>query len=117
MSKPSIGTKTLLENHRKEEILGDLHKLDKNYGSYKDVEARINDREKCHLRLGYKEQMGMTKGKIQEERKKQIIDNLTSKYGNVTVGIHGQELPKFNHHATTQEWWKHKKGFNTSPKF
>ena len=51
-------------------MLNELQKLDKNYGTYKDVEARINDREKCHLRLGYKESMGLTKGKIHEERKK-----------------------------------------------
>lgn len=51
-------------------MLNELQKLDKNYGTYKDVEARIHDREKCHLRLGYKETMGLTKGKINEERKK-----------------------------------------------
>ena len=59
-----------MENHRKEEMLNELQKLDKNFGNHKDIEGRINDRENCHLRLGYKENMGITKGKIHEERKK-----------------------------------------------
>jgi hypothetical protein len=36
-------------------MLNELKKLETNYGIHKDVEARIDDREKCHLRLGYKE--------------------------------------------------------------
>jgi hypothetical protein len=31
----------------------------------------------------------MTKGQIDERRKNDTIANLTAKYGNVTVGIHG----------------------------
>lgn len=77
VSKSQLGTKTLLENHRKEEILNELQKMEKNFGNHKDVGARINDRENCHLRLGYKENVGLTKGKIEEERKQNVISNLT----------------------------------------
>lgn len=31
---------------------------------------------------------------------------MTQKFGNVTVGIHGQELPKFSADTTTKEFWK-----------
>ena len=43
------------------------------------------------MRLGYKNEdnFGMTKGQIEHRRKNEIIANLTAKYGNVTVGIHG----------------------------
>ena len=82
-------------------MLNELQKLENNYETHMDVEARINEREKCHLRLGHKEISGLTKGKIHEERKKQMIENMTQKFGSVTVGIHGQELPKYNGHSTT----------------
>jgi hypothetical protein len=44
-----------------------------------------------------------------------VIENLTKKYGTVTIGIHGQELPKFNEASETKEWWKNNKGFNENP--
>lgn len=53
------------------------------------MKGRLEDREACYLRLGYKEIDGKTKKQIEEERKKQMIDNMTQKFGNVTVGIHG----------------------------
>jgi len=56
------------------------------------------------LRLGHREEEGRTKGKAAQERKDGDIDHLTKTYGNVTVGIHGQELPKFEKEG--QEWWK-----------
>lgn len=65
--------------------------------------------------MGYKETSGLTKGAVVDERKKQIVDDLTKKYGDVTVGIHGQELPKFSAESTTKEWWKFTKGFSASP--
>ena len=79
-------------------------------GNHKDVKQRIDERENCQLRLGYKETPGKTKADIVNERKQQVIDNLTKKYGNVTVGIHGQELPKFNNSAEREqrEWWKYR---------
>lgn len=50
---------------------------------------RVEERETCLLRIGYKEGQGKTKQTIDDQRKKETIDNLTKKYGNVTVGIHG----------------------------
>mmetsp|Transcript_35808 Transcript_35808/g.26598 ORF Transcript_35808/g.26598 Transcript_35808/m.26598 type:complete len:188 (+) Transcript_35808:1074-1637(+) len=35
-----------------------------------------------------------------------MIENMTRKFGNVTVGIHGQELPKFAGEGETKEFWK-----------
>ena len=64
-------------------------------GNFKDIKARLEDREACRQRLGYKEVPTKTKRDVDDQRKQEIIDNLTKKYGQVTVGIHGQELPKF----------------------
>lgn len=100
-------------------MLLELKKIEKNIGSYKDVKQRIDEREACHLRLGYKPQSGggYTKAKIEEERKKKMIDNMTQKFGNVTIGIHGQELPKFNDDSNSKEWWKFAQTYTQNPRF
>lgn len=58
-------------------------------GNFKDIKGRLEDREACRQRLGYKEVPAKTKKNIEDQRKQEIIENLTSKYGQVTVGIHG----------------------------
>lgn len=34
-----------------------------------------------------------------------VADN-TAKFGNVTIGIHGGELPKFAGELGSKEWWR-----------
>lgn len=34
-----------------------------------------------------------------------VADN-TAKFGNVTIGIHGGELPKFAGDQGSKEWWR-----------
>lgn len=58
-------------------MLKEVKKIEGNMGNMKDAKARLEDRVNCHLRLGYKEDAGRTKKDVEEERKKQIIDNLT----------------------------------------
>jgi hypothetical protein len=62
ITKPTFATKTLLEKQRKDEMVNNYKKLDPNYTTFKDVKARIDERENCHLRLGYKDTSGRTKG-------------------------------------------------------
>ena len=106
IEKPKIYSKTLLDTQRKEEILKELKKLNGNLGNLPDVKQRIDMRENCKLRLGYKEEPGKTKHVVDEERKRSMIDNMVHKFGNVTVGIHGQELPKYNQDSASKEWWR-----------
>ena len=44
------------------------------------------------------------------------MENLTYKFGNVSVGIHGHDLPQFAD-SKTIEYWKKKKEFENSPNF
>ncbi len=44
-----------------------------------------------------------------------MVQNMTQKFGNVTVGIHGQELPKFQEEDKTKEFWRFSKTFNNDP--
>jgi hypothetical protein len=40
---------------------------------------------------------------------------MLSKFGNVTVGIHGQELPKFMATEESKKWWKLENSRSTPP--
>jgi len=43
---------------------------------------------------------------VEHRRRKELIKDMLSKFGNVTVGIHGQELPKFAETEESKYWWK-----------
>jgi hypothetical protein len=60
VAQPVTYSKTLLEKERKEEMLRELKKLESNIGNYKDIKGRMEEREACYLRLGYKETQGKT---------------------------------------------------------
>lgn len=96
----------------------ELKKVEVNVGNFKEKKHRLEEREEAVRRLGFKDGPVRNKEKIKEEMKKEMVDNMTNKYGNVTVGIHGQELPKFKEVqlATGKEWWKNAKSFTASPK-
>jgi hypothetical protein len=42
-----------------------------------------------------------------------MLSNNMKKFGNVTIGIHGKELPKYN--QTQKEWWKTRTEFIEKP--
>lgn len=50
---------------------------------------------------------------IQEARQKEMLENNMRVFGNVAIGIHGKELPKFR--SNKDEWWKDRKGFKDVP--
>jgi hypothetical protein len=49
----------------------------------------------------------MTKKDIDDRRKQEMIEDMTKKYGNQTVGVHGMELPKFSETHASKAWWKY----------
>jgi phage terminase small subunit len=58
------------------------------------------------LRINYKDTDGFTKRKLEEERKKDMLDYNLNTFGRAAIGVHGMELPKFLEDQTTKEWWK-----------
>ena len=82
-----------------------------------DAKARLEEREGCFLRKTYKPEgvTGRVKAMIDKERKDMVIENLTKKYGTVTIGIHGQELPKYSEKDETKEFWKNNKDYRENP--
>lgn len=119
LQNPDIPSKTLLEKTRKEEMLRELNKYESVVGTLKDAKGRLEEREGCFLRKTYKPEgvTGRTRAHIDRDRKEQVIDNLTKKYGTVTIGIHGQELPKYSESEREKQWWKNNKGYTESPHF
>jgi soluble P-type ATPase len=113
--KPSIPSKTLLDNTRKEEMIQQLMHYESVVGTLQDAKDRLVDREGCYQRKTFKPEgvTSRTKAHIDKELKDIVIENLTKKYGQVTIGIHGQELPKYT--EGTKEWWMNNLGFKENP--
>ena len=45
-----------------------------------------------------------------------MIADMTKKFGNQILGVHGQELPKFAGHSRDQFYWTMQKSYNPSPR-
>jgi hypothetical protein len=87
--------------------LGDLKALESNVGNLKDAEQRLNAREMCYLRMQQKSEVTKTKTDIVAKRRKEMIEENTTKFGEQTIGIHGQELPTYSATQESKHWWKH----------
>lgn len=48
---------------------------------------------------------GLTKEKLRARRRKEMLSYNLATFGNVAVGIHGKELPKFSNSQNTKEYW------------
>jgi hypothetical protein len=52
---------------------------------------------------------------LTEERKAIMIQENSQKFGNISIGIHGKELPKYSDSTPDREFWKHYNGYTNSP--
>lgn len=63
----------------------------------------------------------MTKEMMEEDRKKRMLEYNMKVFGNVSIGIHGRELPKFNDASDkktcNKEWWQKQNSYRENPKF
>lgn len=50
-----------------------------------------------------------------EERKAIMISENMQKFGNISLGVHGKELPKYFDSTPDREWWKLYNGYINSP--
>lgn len=117
MNQPEIKTKKDLEDKRRAENFEEFKKTEKNQGAFKNGMQRLYDRETCYLRIAHKEGTSKSKKKLEEEKKKQMLDYNMHTFGKVAIGVHGKELPKFSEDPNTKYWWKQSKGFNTNPHY
>ena len=81
--------------------------MEHNVGNHKDSYQRMNDRENCALRvLSNMPPSKMTRQELDRKRRAEMVADNTSKFGNVSIGIHGQELPHFSSTEGSKQYWK-----------
>ena len=98
-------------------MANELKAMEHNVGNHADSYARMNAREDCALRmLAVMPTSKMTRQQLDKNRRAEMVADNTSKFGNVTVGIHGQELPKFAEMNGSKEWWRHQHNKKEDPK-
>ena len=89
-------------------MLQDLKKNEVNFATHQDAQARINAREDCNLRkLAVLPPSKTTLRDIKEKRRGEMIMENVNKFGEQTIGIHGQELPKYSQFDNSKEWWRY----------
>ena len=107
IKRPDIGCYTDLRAARKTQNLSDLGKLNANIGVVKSSEQRVMEREESILRLVQDEKEKQTRSGLLQKRREEMHNQNTGKFGEQTIGIHGQELPKYNAQTESKQWWKH----------
>ena len=81
--------------------------MEHNVGNIADSYARMNKREDCALRvLSNMPPSKMTMQQLDQIRRAEMVADNTAKFGTVTIGIHGGELPKFAENLDSKEWWR-----------
>ncbi len=103
---------------RRQENFEEFKKTEAVQGHHKDGMLRLKEREDCFLRIAFKEVDGRTKRQIEEDRKKEMLENNMKKFGKVCIGVHGKELPKYSDlESDDKAWWKQKRGYTENPMY
>lgn len=110
---PAAKSKKYLDERRKRANLTDLKNLEVKQGNTETGIDRIHRKEECIFRMGHGNNR-KTQDMLVEQRKREMLENNMRVFGNVAIGIHGKELPKY--HKSMAEWWKTRPGFNEKPK-
>ena len=53
---------------------------------------------------------------LDQQRIKANIEDMTTKFGDQVLGVHGKELPKFAEKKEDNRYWKNYKGYCHKPK-
>ena len=110
---PKYKTKNELDAAIKNEKFENAKKLI-NVKHLSDIE-RLNKREDEIFAKLYNEKEGLTYSKIKEKQRKLINEYNTKHFSNETLGVHGQELPKFS--ENNKEFWKLNDGYCENPHY
>jgi hypothetical protein len=113
---PAIPTKALLADHRRQDTLDDQEKFGKMFATHVGGYGRIGERENCIARLTYKgKSTSMNAQLLKDRRTQEMIEDMTRKFGNQILGVHGAELPKFAGTAD-RTFWKMLPGYVDKPR-
>ena len=87
----------------------------KNSKTHKDIVGRIQELEDAAFRI---KEMKRDNPKFMdkiERFKKENLEHYSKTFGNITIGVHGKELPKFSEHD--KEWWRQSRGYEEFPAY
>ena len=103
----------------KERMRKENQDLSKKILSKKHIDEieRLRLREEEIFELGYYTGERLTHTKIKEQRRKENVDYNMKIFSNQTIGVHGQELPKFADAEEYKEFWKYKDDWIENPKY
>ena len=106
-----------LKERRKEELLKELMKCEDYFEGFENGQKRIENKENSIVRLTFKglDTVTFNRKALKERRIKELIDDMTKKFGNQVLGVHGQELPKFEG-SKEQMYWTNYKDYKKSPR-
>ena len=94
IDKPNVKSQGDLLNARKKELRAEFQEMEKKQGTHVIGMDRLNFREECLIREGYKEPDNrLTAWKIAEKRRKEDIEYNMNTFGKQSLGVHGQDLP------------------------
>ncbi|CAI2361755.1 unnamed protein product [Moneuplotes crassus] len=112
VKKPQAPGKSYLHEQRRHQNFTELRNLEKKQGNIETGIDRLIKKEEAVFSLGHADHR-KTKEMVVERRRKEMLNNNMRVFGNVAIGIHGKELPKY--HKTMAEWWANKRGFKDKP--
>lgn len=94
------------ENIRKENLANEQN-------THKGIEKRIQEKEDALFRIKeFTTENPNFEGKKDRQRQKNL-EHYSKTFGNITIGVHGKELPKFK--GSGQFWWENKDGYQQNP--
>lgn len=105
---PRYSSQTQMNSQKKKEHLENLHEK-ANY-NHISREEHLKEREK--FLISYNE--GITIKDIKEKVKKETNDYNQNTFYNISIGVHGKELPKFTDNL--KEYWKIKDNYTDEPR-
>lgn len=111
IKSPKYSSKTEMQSEKKKELLENLHSK-ANY-NYFTRDQHLLEREKYLISHSVSQQEGLTINKIKEKEKKENNEYNSKTFSNLSIGVHGKELPKFS--GTLNEFWKARNGYKESP--
>ena len=107
MSQPSYPSQSSMNQEKRKELLKNLH----NNANYNHInrEKHLLEREK--LLISHKE--GKTYAEIKEKMRLETNEYNQKVFSNITIGVHGKELPKFSDNQ--KEFWKSRQDYVENP--
>lgn len=100
---------------KSEKIQNEEEIYQKNAQRHMDIVARIQNKQDALFRVMDMAQPNPVFQDKIERFKKDNLEHYSKVFGNITIGVHGKELPKFQEHA--KEYWQHKRSYNPSPSY